>query len=58
MLALTYEHTSSEDHFDSKFQANISPYEKSLKNPEEELITQTKSDCSKLHSELEKISMK
>ena len=41
VLTLTSEYPSSADHFGSKFQAKISPYEKSLEKQEEELIEST-----------------
>ena len=37
MLTLTSEHPFSADHFERKFQAMISPSEKSIEKPEEEL---------------------
>ena len=38
VITLTYEHPSSENHSERKFQDKISPYEKSLDKPEEEFI--------------------
>ena len=34
VLTFTYEHPSSIDHLERQFQANISPYEKILEQPE------------------------
>ena len=38
VLTINSEHPYSVDHFESKFQANISPSEKSIVTPKEELI--------------------
>ena len=38
MLIINYEHTSSEDSFGRKYQANISPSDQSFEKHEEELI--------------------
>ena len=54
VINLNSEHPSSADHFEIKFQAKISPSEKSLENPEEELIPITKYDRDKLQSNLDK----
>ena len=38
VLAITSEHTSSEYNFEGEFKGNISPYNQSFEQPEEELI--------------------
>ena len=38
VITITSEHSSSEDHFEIKFQANISPSDQSVEKQEEELI--------------------
>ena len=38
VLTLTFEHPSSVNQFERKFQAKISPYGRSFENQEEELI--------------------
>ena len=38
MLTLTSEHPYSEDNFERKFQAKLSPYNQIFEHPEEELI--------------------
>ena len=38
LLTLTFEHPSSEDHFERKFQAKISPSDQNYEKQEEELI--------------------
>ena len=38
VLNITSEHASSEDHFERKYQFNISPSDKSFEKQEEELI--------------------
>ena len=48
MLTLASEHPYSADHFEGKFQAKISPSEKSLEKPEKELIPLTKPDIATL----------
>ena len=52
MLTITSEHPSSEDHFEGKFQANISPYDKKLGKKEGELIELKEEH----HDELRKFS--
>ena len=54
MINITSENPSYEDHFERKPQDNISPYNWSFEQPEEELTPITKSDCEKLHSEFDR----
>ena len=50
MLTINSEHPFSEDHFESKFQDNISSYNQSFKHLEEELTLLTKYYRDKIHS--------
>ena len=51
---ITSEHPYSADHFEIKFQDNISPYEQNIEKQEEKLTPLTKSDREKLHSDFDK----
>ena len=56
MPTLIYEHTYSADHFERKFQANISIYEQNIEKPEEELIPLTEYDLDKINSEIKSMN--
>ena len=51
VLTINSKHPYSEDHFESKFQDNISPYNEIFEQPEEEFTPLKLFDCNKLHSD-------